>query len=41
VGVPEEAGNGKVKVTISFPDWKEGSVGTATVEVAVAAREKK
>jgi len=41
VRVPEEAGNGKAKVTITFPDWKEGSVGPATLEVAVADREKK
>jgi hypothetical protein len=35
VRVPEEAGNGKAKVTLSFPDWKEGRVAPATFFVPV------
>ena len=34
--VPEEAGKGKAKVTLSFPDWKGGKVTPATFEVPVA-----
>jgi hypothetical protein len=33
--VPDEAGTGMAKVTVSFPDWKEGRVRTATFEVPV------
>jgi hypothetical protein len=33
VRVPAEAGLGSVKVTLSFPDWKEGPVAPATFEV--------
>jgi uncharacterized protein (TIGR03067 family) len=33
VRVPNEAGKGNAKVTLSFPDWKEGRVAPATVEV--------
>jgi hypothetical protein len=33
VRVPEEAGNGKVKITFSMPDWKDGRVAPATFEV--------
>jgi hypothetical protein len=36
VRVPEQAGNGKAKVTVSFPDWKEGKVAPAELEVALA-----
>jgi hypothetical protein len=35
VRVPEDAGSGKAKVTVSFPDWKEGNVGSATFELAI------
>jgi hypothetical protein len=28
-------GKGKAKVTLSFPDWKEGKVIPATVEVPI------
>jgi len=35
VRVPEEAGQGKAKVTVSFPDWKEGNVKAATFEVTI------
>jgi hypothetical protein len=37
VRVPEQAGNGKAKVTLSFPDWKEGKVIPATVEIPITA----
>jgi hypothetical protein len=33
VRVPEEAGEGKVKITLSFPAWKEGNVRPATFEL--------
>jgi hypothetical protein len=36
VRVPEEAGRGKVKVTLSFSSWKEGKVADATYEVDLA-----
>ena len=36
VRVPDEAGNGKARVTLSFPDWKEGHVMPATFEVPLA-----
>ena len=42
--VPDEAGNGKAKVRISFPDWKEGKVQPAVFEIPVlntAPTEKK
>jgi hypothetical protein len=35
VRVPDEAGEGKAKVTISFPDWKEGKVASAIFDVPV------
>jgi len=35
VRVPEKVGNGKAKVTLSFPDWKEGKVIPASFEVPV------
>jgi hypothetical protein len=35
VRVPKEAGNGKAKVTLSFPDWKEGKVEPATFEIGI------
>jgi hypothetical protein len=36
VRVPEEAGRGKAKITLSFPDWKEGRVVPTTFEVPIA-----
>jgi hypothetical protein len=35
VRAPGEAGKGKAKVTLSFPDWKDGRAAPATYEVAV------
>jgi hypothetical protein len=35
VRVPDEAGSGKAKVTLSFADWKEGKVAPATFEVPI------
>jgi hypothetical protein len=35
VRVPSEAGKGKAKITLSFPDWKAGKVTPATIEVPV------
>jgi hypothetical protein len=41
VRVPDEAGNGKAKVTFSFADWKEGHVAPTTFEVPITESEKK
>jgi hypothetical protein len=35
--VPEEAGLGNAKVTLSFDGWKEGNVMPATMELPVVA----
>jgi hypothetical protein len=35
VRAPDEAGNGKAKVTLSFPKWLEGLVAPATFEVPI------
>jgi len=35
VRVPEEAGNGKAKVTYSFDSWKEGKVKPTTIEMPI------
>ena len=35
VRVPSEAGKGKAKITLSFPDWKNREIVPATVEVPV------
>jgi hypothetical protein len=35
VRTPDGAGKGKAKVTLSFPDWKEGRVAPRTFEVPV------
>jgi hypothetical protein len=40
VGVPSEAGNGKAKLTLSFPDWREGKVAPATFEVPITDAKK-
>jgi hypothetical protein len=40
--VPDEAGLGMAKVTVTFPDWKKGRVAPATVEIPVVdAKPKK
>jgi hypothetical protein len=39
VRVPEEAGLGTAKITMSFPEWKEGQVAPATVEMRVVEAE--
>jgi hypothetical protein len=41
VRVPSEAGKGKAKVTLSFPDWKDAEVAPATYEVPVIDPEPK
>lgn len=33
--VPDEAGTGKAKLSLSFPDWKEGKVTPATFAVLI------
>ncbi len=33
--VPKAAGKGKAKVTLSFPDWKEGKVAPVTVNIPI------
>jgi hypothetical protein len=35
VRVPSEAGKGKAKITLSFPDWKKGKIAVTTVEMPV------
>jgi hypothetical protein len=35
VRVPEAAGRGKAKVTLSFPDWKEGTVAETVVDMSI------
>ena len=35
VRVPDEAANGMAKVTLSFPDWMDGSVRPVTLHVPV------
>jgi hypothetical protein len=35
VRVPDEAGEGKAKVTLSFLDWKGGKVASAIFDVPV------
>jgi len=41
VRVPDEAGLGVAKLTMSFDDWKEGKVAPATVEMQVVDAEAK
>jgi hypothetical protein len=41
VRVPEEAGLGLAKMTMSFADWKEGRVAPATVEIRVVDGDSK
>jgi hypothetical protein len=38
VRVPEEAANGKAKVTVSFAAWKVRDVKSSTTEVAVGEK---
>ncbi len=33
--VPDEAGDGKAKVTFSFEEWKEGKVAPTTIELPI------
>jgi hypothetical protein len=35
VRVPDKTGNGNAKVTLSFPDWKEGKVASSTFEIPI------
>jgi hypothetical protein len=35
VRVPEEAGNGKARVTFSFAAWKEGKVAPTTIDLPI------
>jgi hypothetical protein len=35
VRVPDEAGQGKARVTLSFADWKEAKVASVRLEVPV------
>jgi hypothetical protein len=35
VRAPDEAGDGDVRITLSVPDWKDGKVTPATVDVPV------
>jgi hypothetical protein len=39
VRVPDEAGTGKAKITLSFPDWEEGKVTPAAFEVVIVGRQ--
>jgi hypothetical protein len=41
VRVPDEADKGNAKVTLSFPDWKEGNVAPAMFEVPIVEPEPK
>jgi hypothetical protein len=43
VRVPDDAGPGTAKVTISFAAWKEGGVASSTIDIPVveAKAEKK
>jgi hypothetical protein len=38
VRVPAEAGIGKAKVTVSFPEWKEEKVEPITYEIEVTQK---
>ncbi len=33
--IPDAAGKGAAKVTLSFPDWKEGKVTPAAVKIPI------
>jgi hypothetical protein len=38
IGVPDDAAEGKAKVTLSFDAWKEGKVKASMVDLPVAVR---
>jgi hypothetical protein len=38
VRVPGEAGEGKAKLTLLFPEWKDGNVRPLRVELPLAPR---
>ena len=38
--VPEEAGQGKAKVTYLFDSWKEGKVKPTTIEIPIRDAEE-
>ena len=40
VRVPDEAGGGSAKVTVSFPSWKEARVAPATYHLPLTRRDK-
>jgi hypothetical protein len=35
VRIPEEAGEGNAKITLSFPAWKQGKVTPETLDVRI------
>jgi hypothetical protein len=35
VRVPEAIGKGKVRITLSFPEWKEGKVAPRVFQVPI------
>jgi hypothetical protein len=41
VRVDDKVGPGKIKVTMSFADWKEGHVAAATYELPAPEPEKR
>ena len=41
VRVPDEAGNGTAKITLSFSAWKERAVAPATFEVPIGQPQPK
>jgi hypothetical protein len=41
VRVPDGAGKGKAKVTLSFPAWKEGKVAPAIFQVPIVEEDEK
>jgi hypothetical protein len=40
VRVPEEAGQGKARITFSFSAWKGGKVSPTTIDVPIRDRQK-
>jgi hypothetical protein len=40
VRVPEAAGTGRVRITLSFDDWKEGHVAPATFQIPLPEEAK-
>jgi hypothetical protein len=41
VRVPEAVGTGRVRITLSFDDWKEGHVSPATFQIPLQEERKK